>query len=137
MKAVMSIGNPIKSDDNIGNIILEKLDIESITKVRGGITPENFIDKLKDCNEIIILDALEFKGEVGEVRFFELNDIKSDLISTHNIPINLFQKFLPNSKIKIIGIKPKNIDFGTELSKELQEKIEDISQKVKKIINSL
>lgn len=133
----MSIGNPIKSDDNIGNIILEKLDIESITKVRGGITPENFIDKLKDCNEIIILDALEFKGEVGEVRFFELNDIKSDLISTHNIPINLFQKFLPNSKIKIIGIKPKNIDFGTELSKELQEKIEDISQKVKKIINSL
>ena len=26
MKAVMSLGNPIKSDDNIGNIILDKLD---------------------------------------------------------------------------------------------------------------
>jgi len=137
MKAVMSIGNPLKSDDNIGNIILEKLDIKNIIKLRGGITPENFIDKLKDCNEIIILDALEFEGEIGEVRFFELNDIKSDLASTHNIPINLFQKFLPNSKIRIIGIKPKKIDIGTELSKELQEKIGEISEKVKEIINSL
>lgn len=130
MRAVISIGNPIKSDDNVGNIILEKLDLENIIKIKGETTAENFIEKLKGCNEIIILDALEFGGKVGEVKIFELNKIKNSLISTHNIPISLFQRFLPDSKIKIIGIQPKTVDFGEKLSKELKSKIEEIVEKV-------
>jgi hydrogenase 3 maturation protease len=130
MKAVMSIGNPIKSDDNIGNVILEKLDIKNIEKIKAGTTPENFIVKLKNFDEIIILDALEFGGKVGEVKVFELNDIKDDLATTHNIPMNLLKKFLPNSKIKIIGIQTKNIEFGEELSRELESKIEEIVKRV-------
>jgi len=134
MKAVMSIGNPLKLDDNIGNIILERLDIENIIKIRGEITPENFIDKLKDCDEIIILDSLQFGGEVGEVRIFELNEIEDNIISTHNIPISLLQNFFPDSKIKIIGIQPKNIEFGEGLSEELESKIEEIVEKVKTLL---
>jgi len=130
MKAVMSMGNPIKSDDNIGNIILDKLDIENITKIKGEVTPENFVKKLKNCDEVIILDALEFGGNVGEVKVFELNEIKDVVASTHSIPIDLLKRFLPDSKIKIIGIQPKNIEFGEELSEELENKIEEIVEKV-------
>lgn len=130
MKAVMSIGNPIKSDDNIGNIILDRLDIKNIIKIKAGIRPENFIKELKDCDEIIILDALEFGGDVGEVRIFELNEIKDALTSTHNIPITLLKRFLPDSKIKITGIQPKNIGFGEELSEELENKIGEIVERV-------
>ena len=130
MKAVMSIGNPIKSDDNIGNIILDRLHVENIKKIKGETTPENFIDKLKICDEIIIIDALQFDGEVGEVRTFELDNIKDVVISTHNITFNLLQKFLPNSKIKIIGIQTKKIDFGIGLSEELQSKTNEIVEKV-------
>ena len=126
----MSIGNPIKSDDNIGNIILEKLNIENIVKIRGETTPENFINKLKKCNEIIILDALEFGGYVGEVRVFDLNEVGEVSISTHSIPIDLLKKILPSSKIKVIGIQPKNIDFGEKISKELNNKIEKIVKDV-------
>jgi len=130
MKVVMSIGNPIKSDDNIGNIILDRLDIKDIIKIKAGITPENFINQLKNFDEVIIIDALEFEGETGEVKIFKLDEIKDSLVSTHNIPISLLKKFLPNSKIKIIGIKPKNIEFGKELSEELKNKIEEIIEKV-------
>ncbi|NIM47438.1 MAG: hydrogenase maturation protease [Candidatus Aenigmarchaeota archaeon] len=130
MKAVMSIGNPIKSDDNIGNIILDKLDVKDIIKIKAWVTPENFIKNLKDYDEIIILDALKFGGKIGEVKIFELNEIKDVLLSTHSIPADLLKRFLPDSKIKIIGIQPKNIDFGEELSEELENKIEEIIEKV-------
>ncbi len=92
--------------------------------------PENFIKELKDFDEIIIIDALEFGGEVGEVRTFELNEIKDSITSTHNIPISLLKNFLPDSKIKIIGIQPKNIEFGEKLSEELESKIEEIVERV-------
>lgn len=126
----MSIGNPIKSDDNIGNIILDRLNVEDVKKIKGETTPENFIDKLKIYEEIVIIDALQFGGEVGEVRVFELDDIKDVIISTHNITFNLLQKFLPNSKIKIIGIQTKNIDLEIGLTEELQSKMDQIVEKV-------
>jgi hydrogenase 3 maturation protease len=130
MRGVMSIGNPIKTDDNIGNVIIDELDLKNIIKIKAEISPENFMNKLKDCDEIIILDALDFGGDIGEVRIFELDKINEVSISTHSIPIDLMKKVLPNSKIKIIGIQPKNIDFGEELTKEMKNKIEEIVEKV-------
>jgi hydrogenase maturation protease len=130
MKAVISIGNPIKSDDNIGNIVLERLDVKDMIKIKGEVMPENFIDRLNICEEVIIIDALQFDGEIGEVRMFEPDDIKDVVISTHNITLGLLQKFLPNSKIKIIGIQTKSIDLGLKLTKELESKIEQIVERV-------
>ncbi|MFQ6020398.1 MAG: hydrogenase maturation protease [Candidatus Aenigmatarchaeota archaeon] len=134
MKAVMSIGNPLKGDDNIGNLIIDKLILKDMIKIKARNTPENFIEKLKGCDEIIILDALEFGGKVGEVNIFKLNEIKDIFSTTHNIPINILQKFLPNSEIKIIGIQPKNINFREGLSKELKEEFENIVKKVSKLL---
>jgi hydrogenase maturation protease len=130
MKAVMSIGNPIKSDDNIGNIVLDRLDLEGVKKIKGETTPENFIDMLKICEEVIIIDALQFDGKVGEVRMFELDNIKDVVISTHNITFSLLQKFLPNSKIKIIGIQTKSIELEIGLTDEMQNKLDEIVEKV-------
>jgi len=130
MKAVMSIGNPIKSDDNIGNIILDKLDIKNILKIRAEVTPENFISKLKNYNEVIILDALEFGGNVGDVRVFELDKIKDVSLSTHSISVDILKRFLPNSRIRVIGIQPKSVDLGEGLTDELGNKIEEIVEKV-------
>ncbi|MFH0929408.1 MAG: hydrogenase maturation protease [Candidatus Aenigmatarchaeota archaeon] len=129
MKVIMSIGNPIKSDDNIGNIVLEKIETDAL-KIRAETSPENFIDRMKGCDEIIILDALQFGGDVGEVKVFELYDVEDRLLSTHSIPIELLKKFFPNSKIKVIGIQPKNLDFGEEISKGLEVKMDEIVKKV-------
>ena len=130
MKAVMSIGNPLKSDDNIANIVLDKLSFKDITKIRAEITPENFITRLKKYDEIIILDALDFGGETGDVKIFDLDEVKGVSLSTHSLPIDLLKRFLPNSEIKVIGIQPKNIDFGEVLSSELQNRIDEIVENV-------
>lgn len=136
MKVVLSIGNPIKSDDNIGNIVLEKIDVDGF-KIKAETSPENFLERMKGCNKIIIIDALQFEGSVGEVKVFNLEDVEDRMMSTHSIPVALLKKFFPQTEIIVIGIKPNVIDFGDDLSKELKNKMEDICKEVEATIKSL
>lgn len=136
MKAVISIGNPLKSDDNIGNIILDMIDVDAM-KIKCETTPENFLESLKGYDEIIILDALQFDGYVGQVEAFELEDVEDRITSTHSLPVALFKRFFPEAKIEIIGIQTKSIDFGEELSSELKDRLGNIAKDVEKLINSL
>jgi len=50
MKVVMSLGNPIKSDDNIGNLVVDKLkkDLagDYFVFIKAEISPENFFLRL-------------------------------------------------------------------------------------------
>lgn len=134
MKVLMSIGNPLKGDDNIGNLILDKINLD-IKKIKALTTPENFVKDLKEFNEIIIIDALDFKGKIGEVRLFSLQELNDVSFSTHSFPIFLIKKLLPKSEIRVIGIQPKIIDFG-KMSDELKNKIDDITKEVEKIIKA-
>ncbi len=134
MKVLLSIGNPLKGDDNIGNVVLDKISLK-IKKIKALTTPENFVSDLKKFDKIIIIDALDFKGKVGEVRLFNLQELNDVSFSTHSFPMFLLKKLLPKSEIKVIGIQPKNIEFG-DMSKELKEKINEITKKVEKIIKT-
>jgi hydrogenase 3 maturation protease len=137
-KIVMSIGNPLRSDDNIGNLILDQLkkSMEDITFIKGSTSPENFIEPLKKINPEIIffIDVASFDGNIGDVKTFQLNDILDMNISTHNFPIKVFRKIFPDCKIKFIGIKPKNLEIGEGLSPELEDKFNDIVEKIRSII---
>jgi len=139
-KLIISIGNELKSDDDIGNLILEKLR-EDIKKdnfyfIKGSTNPENFIEPIKSIKPdmIFFIDVAFFQGKIGNVKKFTLDEIKDMSISTHNFPITILQKFLPNSKIILIGIKPKSLDFGEGLTEELKSKFNSITENVKKII---
>jgi hydrogenase maturation protease len=147
-KAVISIGNPLKSDDNIANLVLEKLvqkykdkkdkhkDKKDTIFMSGGTNPENTIGKLQKINpkEIIFVDALFFNGKVGEVRLFALEELQVFPSSTHNIPVSIFKNFFPKAKISVIGIRPKKIEPCTRLSKELEQKLVQITAEVSNLL---
>lgn len=139
--AVIGLGNPLKKDDNIGNVIIEKLEKEvkgkNLVFIKAYLTPENYLLLLKkdEPENVYIIDAVEFEGKVGDVKVFNLDEINQSRITTHNIPVNIYQDYFPNSVIKLIGIKVKDVSFGEELSKEIKDKLEDIFKEVKKIIS--
>jgi len=139
-KVVISIGNPLKSDDNIGNLVLDELkkSMENVTFIKGSTNPENFIEPLKKTNPEIIffIDVASFQGNVGDVKSFQLSDILNVNISTHNFPITVFRNFFPDSKIIFIGIKPKSLDVGEDLSPELKKRFDDIVEEVGSIIQN-
>lgn len=139
--AVIGMGNPLKKDDNIGNLVIEKLSEEIKNKdflfIKGYLTPENYLGHLKGLKpkRIYIVDAVEFKGLIGEVKIFNLEEIEKVKATTHNIPVTIYKDYFPNTSIKLIGIKVKNINFGGELSKEIEEKLDDIIKKIRSVIS--
>lgn len=142
-KAIISIGNPLKSDDNIGNLIVDKIKKFYKDKdyyfFKGGMNPENFIEPLKKINPDVIffIDVAIFEGEVGDVKLFRLDDIIDINISSHYFPITIFKQYFPEVKLVLIGIKPKVLNFGENLSPELKSKLKTIIEKVQRIIEAI
>lgn len=140
MKAVISVGNPLKGDDNIANLVIEKLKQKpkqrSVLFLRGEANPENLIGVLQKIGptEIVFVDALFFGDAVGEVKRFALDELQSFFPSTHSIPVSVFKKFFPKTKICVIGIEPKRIEPSTKLSKELERSFEEIAANVSGLI---
>ena len=143
VKAIISVGNPLRSDDNIGNLILDKIKNSYKNKnyyfFKGGMNPENFIEPLRKINpnEIFFIDVAIFEGETGDVKLFKLEDIINMNISTHYFPISVFKKYFPRARLVLIGIKPKFINFGQDLSPELKSKLPEIIAKVQRTIEAI
>ncbi len=141
-KVVIGIGNPLKKDDNIGNVVVEefkkKIKDDNVLFILAETNPENFLGKVKsfDPKVIYFVDAVEFDGEVGEVKVFSIDDVLNQSLSTHGISVRIFKDFFPGAKIYVIGIKPERISYGENLGLKLREKLNKIIEDVESLINS-
>jgi hydrogenase maturation protease HycI len=142
-KVVISLGNPLKSDDNVGNLIIDKIHKFYKNKdyyfFKSGVSPENFIEPLKNINPDIIffIDVAIFEGEFGDVKLFRLDDVIDMNISSHYFPITIFKQYFPKTKLVLIGIKPKIVGFGENLSPELKARLKEIIVKVQRTIEAI
>lgn len=140
-KVVIGIGNPLKGDDNIGNLVVDelkkKVKNKNILFIRAETNPENFIGKIKSFkpNSIYFIDAVEFDGNLGEVKVFDINDILNKNLSTHEISVKVFNDFFPDAKIFVIGVKSEKIEYDDGLSLVLKQNFNSIMNEVKRIFD--
>ena len=136
---VIGIGNPLRKDDGIGIVLLEKLveikddlpdDIEYIDGGTGGM---NLLHLFARFDIVVFIDAVNFGGEIAESKFFNSEDVISKniqiKISTHGSDIlkiiQLSKKLGENpDEIFIFGVQPQDMTPGTRLSHEIQENID-------------
>ena len=135
--AVVGVGNLLLKDEGIGVHIahaLQQIDIPYNVKIIDGGTSLDLPDYLKDTDKLIIIDAVKTGGQPGTIyRFHPYDmDIESEgIISLHELGLAQSLRMMrlignePKETV-IIGIEPKEIDWGTELSAELQQKIPEI-----------
>lgn len=130
------MGNALKQDDNIGNVIATELqNLKGVKVLVAGTAPESFlyrIEKLKP-EILFVVDAAEFNGSVGDVKLLSLEEISEKTASTHNIPMSFFEEKMP-CELKVIGIKVKSTAFGMGLSPELRDLMPAIVQKVRSLV---
>jgi len=149
---VIGIGNPLRKDDGIGIVLLEKL-IEkkdelpdNIEFIDGGTGGMNILHLLGHFDIAIILDAVNFDGHHGESKLFTLDEVQSQKISlgmsTHES--DLFKVIQLSKELKecpdelfIFGIQPKDISFGSNLSSELQHNIKPLLIRLKTEIETI
>ena len=139
---VIGVGNPFRGDDGIGSAIIKILRTENspdFVLVDGGTDGLALLDQLAEYKKAIIIDAVQMLEAPGVVRLFVPEEarikIKSDVLSTHGFGLaemlKLADELNIKTKIKIIGIQPKSIDFGEGLSDEIKNQIPQILKLIK------
>jgi hydrogenase maturation protease len=144
--AVLGIGNLLLKDEGIGVHVAHKLagllDDDNVKIIDAGTYPD-FISLVdNNLEKLIVVDAVVNGDKPGTVYRFNFDDVDLEAalpLSVHDISVldslktmALFDR-QPKSTV-IIGIEPKTIDFGLDLSPEIEDKLPEIINLVLKEI---
>jgi hydrogenase maturation protease len=138
-KFVLGIGNAILKDEGIGCHVvhvLEEIPLTDVKVMDGGTCPD-VLQFLENTDKLIIVDAVKGGGTPGQIYRFHFEDItleQKPSLSLHDVGLvesfMLMQlchpDFIGISEAVIIGVEPKEINWGLELSPELQGKMPQI-----------
>ena len=134
---VVGVGNLLLKDEGIGIHTVQALqerELPADVKLIDGGTSPDLIAYTGAGDKLIIVDAAKAGDEPGSIYRFTPEDLaeeKASLASAHEMGVveNLGLIKLSGNEPKeivIIGIEPYKIEFGTELSPELQQKLPQI-----------
>ena len=130
---ILGIGNIMRGDDGVGPILISRLKGNTKADLLDcGEVPENYTQPIIEAgpDNIVIVDATDWNGLVGEKRLIEVEEIHNVSPSTHNsslqIFINYLKKHLPNTDVIIIGIQPKRTSFLDSLSPEVERTVDEL-----------
>lgn len=135
---VLGIGNLLLKDEGVGVHLVQKLasivSDANVNIIDAGTYPD-FLSLVDDgTDKLIIIDAVKTGDKPGTIYRFSFDDVDLDSappISLHDIGVSHSLKMMAllNRQLKstvVIGIEPKTIDFGLELSPEVEGKLSEI-----------
>ena len=140
---IVGIGNILCRDEGIGvHVIQEMEDMELPGHIKlldiGTYTPD-LISVLEGIRKLIIIDALKAGGSPGTIYRCKPEDLLANEegpISLREIglieTLNMAKKMGREIDAVIIGVEPKVLDWGVELSGELKKQIPAIIEAVLK-----
>ncbi len=136
---VLGVGNVLLKDEGVGIHVIHALqDSPLLTNVGveiidGGTSP-NVLHLLDGADRLVIIDAVEGGGEPGTIYRFRAGDVEQEgkcVLSMHEMGLldDLEMMELMDGKRRdaiIIGVEPKEMGVGLELSSQLEQKIPQI-----------
>ncbi len=139
---VAGIGNPIRSDDNVGLKILEGLQgkvPENVLLLECETVPESYLLDIENFqpSHVLLIDAAVLQLAPGEASLVDACVVEDySAVSSHVLPLKIFcgyVKSVTGAKIALLLVEPKTIEFGEGLSVEVQT----TAQKLTKILLTL
>ena len=140
--AIIGLGNTLRRDDGVGVYVASRLKnlLRNVSGVEV-IVAEDRVDyaakELKKVNPrlIIVIDAMEFHGTLGEVRVVRLEDVKEPYAYTHRIPMKTIFKLMGiEAPTYVIGIQVASRNFGEGLSREVEVAGDEVIEFLTKIL---
>jgi hydrogenase maturation protease len=141
---ILGLGNFLLKDEGVGvhfvEFLAQEKDIPSYVDIEDGATGGiNLLFLMEEYKKVIVIDAMDFgskPGKVKKVTFDEIRQKKSHLsVSLHGINffnvIELAKTLLqPLPKIVVIGIQPKDMTEGIQLTDEIKKTYKKVKQLV-------
>jgi hydrogenase maturation protease len=144
-KFVLGIGNALLRDEGIGCHVtnaLAEISLPDVEIIDGGTCPDVW-QFIENTDKLVIVDAVKGGGMPGQIYRFHLENItleQKPLLSMHDMGLvdNLVLMGLWRNigETVIIGVEPKDISWGLELSPELQGKMSQIIDTVLSELNN-
>ncbi len=144
---VLGVGNLLLRDEGVGVHLVQRLkatnrQYSNVEFIDAG-TSMNIPAIIDRVDKLIILDAVNGGKEPGTVYHFDLDQIDhrwNTPLSFHQLGILDTLRILEllgkkPKDIVVIGIEPKLIDWGTELTPEIEAKLPQILKLVEEEIN--
>ena len=145
--AILGIGNLLQRDEGVGVHLINQLERDysfspHINLIDGGTMGTDLLPYLEQNDKIIILDAVNFNEPPGFIGVIKNDDILRRLntkLSIHHLGITDVLSSarlldIEPSEIYLIGIQPKNIEMGTDLTDEIKQKTSKmIEEAIKKL----
>jgi hydrogenase 3 maturation protease len=145
--AVLGVGSELRADDIAGILAAQELDkaSEEIGETKafkvflGYSAPENLAGEIKKFKptHLVIIDSAEMGKPPGDIAAFPPEEAGGMSFSTHKLPVKVLAQYLRQSfecKMVIVGIQPKTLDFGKDVSSEVKKAVNEVSRAVKDAI---
>lgn len=140
---LMGIGNELRHDDGVGQSIIKRLEecaSDAILVINCKDVPENFTSHAKRFKptHIILIDAVDFGANPGDVDIFEIQDFESSEITTHKASLTVIADYLLQetaARIFVIGVQPANSSFGIGLSLDVKKAVDLIVKSLRTVLN--
>jgi len=129
---IITIGNPLRSDDGVGPYIAAQLrSVGNLVVIDAQSNPENHLEQIASLSpaKAVFIDAADFKGQAGEIRRIVLEDIPSFMQSTHGIPLSLIVQLLRediSGPMHLLGIQIADSALREGLSASVKEAADDL-----------
>lgn len=145
--AIIGIGNTLRRDDGIGIIILESLlklyKKKALDYLNFGTATFDLMHRMQNYDAVLLIDGIKAGLPAGELKIFELKNIKCDFkdsaTSTHELDLKsilkLSKKLGLKTKIYVAGIQVKDTSYAEGLSAALEKRRGDIVKRISEFID--
>lgn len=135
---VLCVGNALRGDDAFGPTVAAKL-AHYERLIEGGTAPENELPRIAKMapRTVLIVDAVHFGGEPGELRLIAPDHLRSDDLSTHAASIETAAAFLRDAcgaRTAVLAAQPVSVQFGAVMSAPMRDAVRRVIPLLRSIL---
>jgi hydrogenase maturation protease len=145
---ILGVGNLILKDEGVGVHAVKEIENrglpEGVEAIDGGTATMDLLSVIHESEKIIVIDALSSGGEPGTIyRCFpeDLMDADERPLSLHQVELLdvllMARQLGGNAHVVIIGVEPKEISYGMELTPKVKAAVPKVIQAVFKELEGM
>ena len=127
---LLGIGRRNHGDDAAGPLLAEKIGKHKfITGLICEELTENYTDIVQALRPqtVLLSDAVDFKGQPGQVVLMKADDLNATTVSAHHASLQPLMRYLEmttGGEVRLLGIQPAALVPGTGTSRSVNDTIE-------------